>query len=42
LLNVGRGIQAVRPTFDRYVHVDEVRFTAACWMEIARADANAR
>jgi hypothetical protein len=24
------------------VHGDEVRFTAACWMVSARADANAR
>ena len=42
LLNVGCGIEAVRPAFDRYVHGDEVRFTAACWMVSARADANAR
>jgi SAM-dependent methyltransferase len=35
-------IEAVRPAFDRYVHGDEVRFTAACWMVSARADANAR
>jgi len=42
LLNVGCGIEAVRPAFDRYVHGGEVRFTAACWMVSARADANAR
>jgi hypothetical protein len=42
LLNVRCGIEAVRPAFDRYVHGDEVRFTAACWMVSARADANAR
>ena len=35
LLNVGYGIEAVRPAFDRYVHSDEVRFTAACWMASA-------
>jgi SAM-dependent methyltransferase len=35
-------IDAVRPAFDRYVHGDEVRFTAACWMVSAHADANAR
>jgi hypothetical protein len=35
-------IEAVRPAFDRYVHSDEVRFTAACWMVTARDDANAR
>lgn len=32
-----RVIEAVRPAFDRYVHGDEVRFTAACWMVGARA-----
>ena len=42
LLNVGCGIEAVRPAFDRYVHGDEVRFTTACWMVSARAYANAR
>jgi hypothetical protein len=35
-------IETVCPAFDRYVHGDEVRFTAACWMVSARADANAR
>ena len=39
LLNVGCEIEAVRPAFDRYVHGDEVRFTAAFWMVNARADA---
>jgi len=38
----GQVIDAVRPAFDRYVHGDEVRFTAACWMVDARAEANAR
>jgi hypothetical protein len=42
LLSVGCGVEAVRPAFDRYVHGDEVRFTAACWMVSARADANVR
>jgi len=32
-----RVIEAVRPAFDPYVHGDEVRFTAACWMVTARA-----
>jgi SAM-dependent methyltransferase len=32
-----RVIEAVRPAFDRYVHGDEVRFTAACWTVGARA-----
>ena len=41
LLNVDCGIEAVRPAFDRYVHGDEVRFTAACWMVSACAAANA-
>jgi len=36
LLNVDCGIAAVRPAFDRYVHGDEIRFTAACWMVSAR------
>lgn len=35
----GQIIEAVRPAFDPYVHVDEVRFTAACWMVGARAPA---
>jgi SAM-dependent methyltransferase len=30
-------IATVRPAFDPYVHGDEVRFTAACWMIGARA-----
>jgi hypothetical protein len=34
-----RVIEAVRPAFDSYVHGDEVRFTAACWMVSARAAA---
>jgi len=38
----GQVIDAVRPAFDRYVHGDEVRFTAACWTVSARADANTR
>jgi SAM-dependent methyltransferase len=29
-------IETVRPAFDRYVHGEEVRFTAACWMIAAR------
>jgi SAM-dependent methyltransferase len=33
-------IDAVRPAFDRYVHGDDVRFTAACWMVSASADAS--
>ena len=32
-----RVIDAVRPAFDAYVHGDEVRFTAACWMVGASA-----
>lgn len=32
-----RVIEAVRPAFDPYVHGDEVRFTAACWMVTAGA-----
>jgi SAM-dependent methyltransferase len=31
-----RVIGAVRPAFDAYVHGDEVRFDAACWMVRAR------
>jgi len=34
-------IDAVRPAFDQYVHGDEVRFTAACWIVSARNAANA-
>lgn len=30
-------IEAVRPAFEPYIHGDEVRFTAACWMAGARA-----
>jgi SAM-dependent methyltransferase len=32
-----RVVEAVRPAFDRYVHGDQVRFTAACWLIAARA-----
>jgi SAM-dependent methyltransferase len=32
-----RVIETVRPAFDPYVHGDEVRFTAACWIVTARA-----
>lgn len=32
-----RVMAAVRPAFDAYVHGDEVRFVAACWMIGARA-----
>lgn len=32
-------IERIRPAFDRYVHGDEVRFNAACWMLGARAPA---
>jgi SAM-dependent methyltransferase len=32
-----RVIATVRPAFDRFVHGDEVRFTAACWMIAAAA-----
>jgi SAM-dependent methyltransferase len=32
-----RIVQAVLPAFDPYVHGDEVRFVAACWMIGARA-----
>ncbi|HEU4892168.1 MAG TPA: hypothetical protein VFT47_11505 [Vicinamibacterales bacterium] len=35
LLTFACGIEAVRPAFDRCVHGDEVRFTAACWMASA-------
>jgi SAM-dependent methyltransferase len=34
-----RIIDTVRPAFDPYVHGEEVRFTAACWMIGARATA---
>jgi SAM-dependent methyltransferase len=33
----GRLIATIRPAFDEYVHGDEVRFDAACWMIAARA-----
>jgi ubiquinone/menaquinone biosynthesis C-methylase UbiE len=33
-------VEAIRPSFDSYVHGDEVRFTAACWMVGARAQAS--
>jgi SAM-dependent methyltransferase len=32
----GRVVEVVRPAFDRWVHGDEVRFDAACWMVCAR------
>lgn len=32
-----RVIDAVRPAFDSFVHGNEVRFTAACWMVSAQA-----
>ena len=32
-----RVIETVRAAFDPYVHGDEVRFIAACWMVSARA-----
>ena len=32
-----RIVEAVGPAFDRFVHGDEVRFTAACWAVTARA-----
>ena len=35
-----RVVERVRPAFDPYVHGDEVRFDAACWMIGARATAN--
>jgi SAM-dependent methyltransferase len=31
-----RVIETVRPAFDPYVHGSDVRFTAACWLAIAR------
>jgi len=34
-----RVVDRVRPAFDRFVHGDEVRFTAACWMVTARGAA---
>ncbi|MCC8955254.1 class I SAM-dependent methyltransferase [Bradyrhizobium sp. Pear77] len=34
-------IEAVRGAFDRYVHGNEIRFTAACWMVAARAPVEA-
>jgi SAM-dependent methyltransferase len=37
-----RVIDTLRPAFDPYVHGDEVRFIAACWMIGARAVASAR
>ena len=33
-----RVLAAVRPAFDAYLHGDEIRFTAACWMIGARAE----
>jgi ubiquinone/menaquinone biosynthesis C-methylase UbiE len=36
-----RVIETVRPAFDPYVHGDEVRVTAACWMVGARASSAA-
>ncbi|HEX6040491.1 class I SAM-dependent methyltransferase [Longimicrobium sp.] len=33
-----RVLQTVRAAFDPFVHGDEVRYTAACWMVGARAD----
>ncbi len=30
-------IETIRPAFDVYVHGGEVRFTAACWLVVARA-----
>lgn len=32
-------VRAVRPAFDGFVHGDEVRFTAACWLITARPGA---
>jgi hypothetical protein len=32
-----RVVATVRAAFDPYVHGAEVRFTAACWMIVARA-----
>jgi SAM-dependent methyltransferase len=37
-----RVVDVVRAAFEPYVHGPEVRFTAACWMITARADANGR
>jgi SAM-dependent methyltransferase len=34
-------IEGIRPAFDSYVHGDEVRFTAACWMVGASAGSSA-
>ncbi|MBR1206310.1 MULTISPECIES: class I SAM-dependent methyltransferase [unclassified Bradyrhizobium] len=34
-------IETVRGAFDRYVHGNEIRFTAACWMVAARAPVEA-
>lgn len=34
-----RAVEVARAAFEPYVHGDEVRFTAACWMIGARADA---
>lgn len=34
-------IETVRGAFDRYIHGNEIRFTAACWMVAARAPAEA-
>jgi len=34
-------IEAARGAFDRYVHGNEIRFTAACWMVAARAPVEA-
>jgi SAM-dependent methyltransferase len=33
-------LERVRAAFDPYVHGDEVRFTAACWLVTARAGSN--
>lgn len=35
-----RVIETVRPAFEPYVHGAEVRFTAACWLVTARAQAS--
>jgi hypothetical protein len=35
----GRVVEAVRAAFEPFVHGDEVRFTAACWLVRARAGA---
>jgi Xaa-Pro aminopeptidase len=32
-------LEAVRPAFDRYRSGGEIRFTAACWLISARAEA---